>query len=75
MNFHTDDYEGQWTVRLDADGFGLVDVTEQPTASLSGSASDLLLVLYRRDPLDAGNVAVTGDRRLAEFWLAHSALV
>ena len=43
-------------------------------ATLSGPALDLLLVLYRRRALDGSGVTVTGDRGLADFWLANSAL-
>jgi hypothetical protein len=38
---------------------------------LTGPVEDLLLVLTRRLPAD--QVTITGDRGLADHWLAHTA--
>jgi hypothetical protein len=41
---------------------------------VAGPALALLLVLYRRLPLDEGGVLTTGERSLIELWWANSAL-
>jgi hypothetical protein len=45
-----------------------------PSATVAGPALALLLVLYRRLPLDEGGVLTTGERSLIELWWANSAL-
>ena len=70
----TTDIEGSWTIDIGDDGF-LVTRDQHPAdAELSGSAQDLLLVLYRRRTLEGGGVAVSGDDTLIDFWLANCAL-
>ncbi len=68
------DAERSWTIALGADGFSVEAGTGTAEATLSGPALDLLLVLYRRRALDGSAVTATGDRGLADFWLANSAL-
>jgi hypothetical protein len=41
---------------------------------LSGSATTLSLVLYRRVPLAAADLDVEGSHDLVDFWIASSAL-
>nr|WP_308282906.1 hypothetical protein [Pseudonocardia nigra] len=36
---------------------------------MHGPLADLLLVVYRRRPVDSPGVAVTGDAALLGFWL------
>jgi hypothetical protein len=43
-------------------------------AELSGSAIDLLLVLYRRVPLTSSELVTSGNHDLVNFWIEHSAL-
>jgi hypothetical protein len=43
-------------------------------ATLSGTASDLVLTLWRRVPLDDGRVGVEGDRQLARQFLSWANL-
>ncbi|GLY42664.1 hypothetical protein Amsp01_086870 [Amycolatopsis sp. NBRC 101858] len=45
--------------------------TSPADVTLTGPVQDLLLVLTRRRP--AGDVTITGDRALADHWLAHTA--
>ena len=74
VSFRALDASRAWHVRLDDDGFALVDEAVAPDVQFLGAASDLLAVVYRRRNLDESNVEVRGDRALAEFWLARSAL-
>lgn len=67
------DVEGTWTIQLLDSGFRLIDSTQPPHVELSGSAKDLLMVLYRRQAIVDVNVVVEGDRNLIDFWLANSA--
>jgi uncharacterized protein (TIGR03083 family) len=62
---------GEWTVRTDDDGAYVVtrDHTKADTA-LRGEANDLLMTLWRRQPLDS--VTVFGDRDLAEVFVARA---
>jgi len=48
------------------------DVPASPDASMEGSASDLLLVVWRRIAPD--NVTVRGDDRLLQRWLSRADL-
>jgi uncharacterized protein (TIGR03083 family) len=62
-----------WTIQLTESGFRLVESTQPPHVELSGSAKDLLMVLFRRQAIVDANVVVNGDRTLIDFWLANSA--
>ena len=42
---------------------------EQGAAAQRAPVTELLLPLYRRIPVDAGRVEVTGDAELVDFWL------
>lgn len=74
LAIRADDAGAGWTVTLSGDGFSVVSgAGGSETASLSGPALAVLLVLYRRRPVTDA-VSIAGDRRLVEFWLEHSAL-
>ncbi len=64
VHLHCTDADGEWTVRSD-DGGGHVVARDhaKADAALRGPAHDLLMVLWRRSPLD--NVTVFGDTDLA----------
>lgn len=57
-----------WTLILDSTGASAVrsgpGEGPGPGATVSGAASDLLLALYRREPLDAPVLRLTGDAEL-----------
>jgi len=63
-----------WTVRLDPDRFDVLAGEQKATASLSGRAVTMALVLYRRLSLAESDLDVTGAHGLVEFWIANSAL-
>jgi uncharacterized protein (TIGR03083 family) len=73
VHLHCADSDGEWTVAADGDGGW--DVRREHSkgdAALRGDAHDLLMVLWRRAPLDA--VQVLGDRGVAERFVAHTNL-
>lgn len=67
------DAEEFWVIAMEADGFRLSKDEGPCTTDIVGAPLDLLLVVLGRRDLDHSDVDVTGERRLAEFWLSHSA--
>lgn len=64
VHLHCTDAAGEWTVRPAADGgFTVARDHAKAEAALRGDAHDLLMVLWRRSPLDS--VTVFGDVELA----------
>lgn len=61
-----------WRVRLETDGFVLLDTAPRPNAALSGAADELLLVVTRRRALADSALTLEGDGALMEWWLTHS---
>jgi predicted lipid carrier protein YhbT len=74
LSFRAVDQEREWSVSLRPDGFEVGAPERSPDAALSGPALTLLLVLYRRMPIDAVGMLTAGDRSLIELWRAGSAL-
>ncbi len=73
VHVHCADVDGEWTVTTDDDGHDVVERTHaKGDAALRGDAHDLLMVLWRRAPLDA--VTVFGDRAVAERLVARTNL-
>ncbi|MGF1426050.1 maleylpyruvate isomerase family mycothiol-dependent enzyme [Kitasatospora sp. LaBMicrA B282] len=73
IRFARTDGPESWLVQLRADDFGLVpEDGAEPQATISGTAADLLLLLYRRVPADAPTVRTTGDQELLTRWFEHS---
>jgi uncharacterized protein (TIGR03083 family) len=60
-----------WLITRVPEGVRWARATAAADVTLTGPVDDLLLVLTRRLP--AGQVTVTGDRGLADHWLAHTA--
>ncbi|MFI0470660.1 hypothetical protein ACH347_41915 [Saccharopolyspora sp. 5N102] len=58
-----------WLITRTPDGVRWTRATDTAATTLAGPAKDLLLVLTRRLPM----VTITGDRNLADHWLAHTA--
>lgn len=67
LHLHRTDGEGEWLVRVHPDGIDVTRGHEKGDVALRGSSSDLLLVLWRRLPLD--RIEVLGDRVVAERFL------
>jgi uncharacterized protein (TIGR03083 family) len=72
--FRATDTGNAWRVALDPDRFDVRTGESSTTASLSGPAVTLSLVLYRRLPLASSDLDVQGRHDLVEFWIANSAL-
>lgn len=60
-----------WLITREPQGIRWTRATTTADVTLTGPVQDLLLVLTRRRPADA--VTITGDRALADHWLAHTA--
>lgn len=71
LHLHRSDGRGNWSVTLDPMS-GQSRRARDDAAVLRGTASDLLLVLWRREELDA--IRVTGDRPTVERFLAWADL-
>ena len=74
LSFQATDQGREWSVSLLPEGFEVGGPAGSPSATVAGPALALLLVLYRRLPLDEGGVLTTGERSLIELWWANSAL-
>lgn len=68
----TDTVEGlvaEWLVELGPDGVTWRHGHEKATVALQAPLTELLLILYRRLPVDRDQVHVHGDRALLDDWL------
>jgi uncharacterized protein (TIGR03083 family) len=76
VHLHCTDVAGEWLVDVGADDGAAGPVVSRQhakgDAAIRGPANDLLLVLWRRLPLDA--VEVIGDRGVAERFVARTNL-
>lgn len=73
VHLHCTDVAGEWTVRPKTEGgFEVAREHAKGDSAVRGPASDLLLVLWRRRPLDV--VDVVGDTGVATRFVAHAAL-
>jgi uncharacterized protein (TIGR03083 family) len=73
VHLHCGDVAGEWLVVPDADGAPVVTREHaKGDAAMRGTASDLLLALWRRIPLD--DVEVIGDRAAAESLVTYTSL-
>ena len=73
VHLHCGDVPGEWTVRLNAEGtYDIERAHAKGDCALRGSASDLLLALWRRRP--ASSIDVVGDADVAARFLAYPAV-
>jgi uncharacterized protein (TIGR03083 family) len=72
VHLHCADVDGEWTVRESADGFMVAREHSKGDCAIRGKASDLLLALWRRQPLSTCDVV--GDVEVAARFIAHSSL-
>lgn len=66
LHFHCTDCEGEWLVRLDPDAFVVTREHAKGDVAARGTASNLLLFLYGRAPVD--QLEVFGDASLLARW-------
>ena len=72
LHFHATDAPGEWVARREQDGIVLERTHTKADVAVRGPATDLLLVLSRRRPLDeAPALDVHGDRALLDQWIDH----
>jgi uncharacterized protein (TIGR03083 family) len=64
---------GEWLIQRTPQGPVWEHGHGKGDAAIRAAATDLLLVLLRRKPLDDPRVEVLGDRAVADHWLAHTA--
>jgi uncharacterized protein (TIGR03083 family) len=62
-----------WVITLDEEGFRLSKDEGSNTTDVVGTPLDLLLVFLGRRDLEHSDLDVTGERRLLQLWLSHSA--
>lgn len=73
VHVHCTDVAGEWLVSTDADGAYVVTREHaKGDAAIRGDAHDLLMVLWRRSPIEA--VDIVGDRAVAERLVARTDL-
>jgi uncharacterized protein (TIGR03083 family) len=69
LHLHCTDTDGEWTLRTDDGVYQLTHGHSKGDAAVRGPASTLLLVLWRRLPLDAEGIEVFGDPDVARRFL------
>ncbi len=73
LHFHGTDAapgaEAEWLVDLTGDAIAVRHAHEKAAVALRGSLADVLLVVFRRQPVSAARVEVLGDAELLDFWL------
>lgn len=72
VHIHCADVAGEWTVRESDGKFVVAREHSKGDCAIRGSASDILLALWRRVPLSACDVV--GDADVAARFVAHSSL-
>jgi uncharacterized protein (TIGR03083 family) len=70
VHLHCTDVAGEWLVVPDGEGLAVTREHAKGDCALRGPASDLLLVLWRRLPLDA--LEVIGDSGVATRFVGHT---
>ncbi|WP_344480410.1 maleylpyruvate isomerase family mycothiol-dependent enzyme [Glycomyces endophyticus] len=72
LHFHATDATGEWLARRERDRVALERKHGEADLTLSGPATDLLLVISRRRPLAAApSLEIEGDRALLDRWIEH----
>jgi uncharacterized protein (TIGR03083 family) len=73
VHLHCGDVPGEWTLRMNAEGtYDIERAHAKGDCAIRGSASDILLALWRRRP--ASTVDIVGDADVAARFLAYPAL-
>ncbi|MCW2651205.1 MAG: hypothetical protein QOE41_1776 [Mycobacterium sp.] len=73
LHFHatdTDPQEGaEWLVDLTGDALAWRRAHEKAAVAVRGPVTDLLLLIYKRQPASSGALEILGEGRLLDFWL------
>jgi uncharacterized protein (TIGR03083 family) len=70
LHLHVTDGEGEWQVTYESDDVRVERSHAEADCALRGPASELLLVLWNRRPVEAADVEVDGDRTVFDRWRA-----
>ena len=70
LHLHQTDEDGEWFVRYGPDGVTFSKEHAKGDAAVRGTASDLLLMLWRRVPTDSDSLEVFGDRANLEAFVS-----
>jgi uncharacterized protein (TIGR03083 family) len=73
IHLHATDGPGEWVIHLSPGGFSVEHGHVKATTAVQGRSSDLLLMLYRRLPLDDPRYRRFGDQALIRRWLELTA--
>jgi uncharacterized protein (TIGR03083 family) len=73
LMFRASDSNAVWSITLRDGGFDLVTAMGDYDVLVEGPSIELLLVIVRRRSIHDASLNVTGDTKLADFWLANSA--
>jgi uncharacterized protein (TIGR03083 family) len=73
IHLHATDGPGEWVIHLEPDGFWSEHGHTKATSAVQARASDLLLLLYRRLPIEDDRYRVFGDDGPIHHWLSHTA--
>jgi len=72
LHFHATDAAGEWLALREPDRIVLEHTHTKADVMVRGPATDLLLVISRRRPLDAtSTLDVQGDHALFDHWIEH----
>lgn len=74
FHLHATDEGGEWTVRLQPDGFAWEHEHSKADVAVRGPAMGLLLLLYGRRTLSDSGLEVFGDPQLLERFVTDAAL-
>jgi hypothetical protein len=74
LTIRATDVSASWSIRFEPEGFIVGRDGGPGDALLAGSVLELLLVLYRRRPIEASSLLLEGDGDLVDYWIANSAL-
>ena len=72
VHLHCTDVAGEWLVTETDDGFAVVPEHAKGDCAIRGTSSDILLALWRRQPLSSCDVV--GDADVAARFIAHTNL-
>jgi uncharacterized protein (TIGR03083 family) len=74
LHLHCTDTDGEWTIRLQPDGYTWDHGHAKATVAVRAPAADLLLLMYGRRTPDDARYERFGDLAVLVSWLEHSQL-
>jgi uncharacterized protein (TIGR03083 family) len=73
LHFHATDTgpeaAAEWLVDLTGDAIAWRRAHEKAAVAVRGPVTDLLLVIYQRQPAHSDGIEILGDEKLLDFWL------